>query len=174
MHEPEVGARPPFCSKGLVGMEVETLVRPAVEGAGLELVEAVFRRESGRQVLRVVVDREGGVDLDTVAAVSEKLSRRLDLEDFGKGRYALEVSTPGIERPLRTSSQFQRVLGSTVKVKTAELVDGTRVHQGLLVAADEEAIVVEVDGERRRLVLTGVTSAHTVVDWAAELKGSKA
>ncbi len=83
-------------------MEAETLVRPVIEGAGLELVEVAFRRESGRRVLRVVVDRDGGVDLDTIADLSEKVSRRLDLEGFAPGPYALEVSSPGIERTLRT------------------------------------------------------------------------
>ena len=88
-------------------MDVETLVRPVVEGAGLELYEVVFRGESGRQILRVTVDRAGGVDLDTLGTVSEKLSRRLDLEDFGRGRYELEVSTPGIERPLKAPAHFR-------------------------------------------------------------------
>ncbi len=155
-------------------MDAEPLVRPVVEGAGLELVEVSFRRESGRQVLRVVVDRESGVDLDTIAETSEKISRRLDLEGFGRGSYSLEVSSPGIERPLRKPEHFRRFVGSMVKLKTAAPVAGQRVHQGVLVGADEDAAVVEVNGEPRRIAYADMTSARTVVDWDAELKGSRA
>jgi ribosome maturation factor RimP len=154
-------------------MGAEALIRPVVEGAGFELVEVTFRRESGRQVLRVTVDREG-MDLDAISALSEKVSRRLDLEDFGRGRYELEISSPGIERPLRTPAQFRRSIGARVKVKTAEPVDGARVHSGVLVAADDETVVVDVDGVERPITLAAVASARTVVDWDAELKGSRA
>jgi ribosome maturation factor RimP len=154
-------------------MDVEALIRPVVEGAGLELEGATFRREAGRQILRVTVDRDGGVDLDTIATVSEKLSRRLDLEDFGRGRYELEVSTPGIERRLKSPGQFRRAVGATVKVTTSIDVDGATVHEGVLTDAADDSIVVVVDGAERRLPLARVSSARTVVDWAAELKGSR-
>lgn len=154
-------------------MDAETLIRPVVEGAGFELVEVGFRREAGRQILRVTVDRED-MDLDAISALSEKVSRRLDLEDFGRGRYELEVSSPGIERPLRTPEHFRRFVGTRVKVKTAEPVEGARVHAGTLVAADDSTVTVEVDGARRTIALADVASARTVVDWDAELKGSRA
>ena len=154
-------------------MDAEPLVRPVGEGAGLELVEVSYRRESGRPVLRVVVDRDGGVDLDTIAETSEKLSRRLDLEGFGRGSYHLEVSSPGIERPLKTPEHFRRFVGSNVKLKTAVLVDGQRVHQGLLLEADEQGASVEVQGTPRRIDYADLASARTVVDWDAELKGSR-
>jgi ribosome maturation factor RimP len=154
-------------------MDVEALIRPVVEGTGLELEEATFRREAGRQILRVTIDRDGGVDLDTIATVSERLSRRLDLEDFGRGRYELEVSTPGIERRLKTPGQFRRSVGTTVKVTTSVDVDGAKVHEGVLTDAADDAIVVTVDGTVRRLRLSDVRSARTVVDWVAELKGSR-
>lgn len=154
-------------------MDAETLIRPVVEGADLELVEVTFTREAGRRILRVVVDRVGGLDLDGVADVAEKISRRLDLEDFGEGRYELEVGTQGIERRLKTPAQFRLALGERVKVRTTEPVDGARVHEGVLAAADDASIVVEVDGAGRAIALGDVTSARTVVDWAAELKGSR-
>ena len=153
-------------------MEAETLVRPVVEGAGLELVDVTFRRESGRRVLRVVVDREGGVDLDTIAELSERVSRRLDLEGFEPGPYALEVSSPGIERPLRRPEEFRRRVGDRIKVRLTAPRDGSRHHGGALVSADDEAIVIAASGGELRVPYEEIASARTVADWDAELKRS--
>ncbi len=146
-------------------MDVEALVRPVVESAGLELWEVSFRGEGRRSVLRVSVEREGGVDLDTIADVSERLSRRLDLEDFGPRGYALEVSSPGLERSLRTPRHFERSVGTTVKVKTKEPVEGSKVHEGALVSADPEAIVIASEGGELRVPYAQIASARTVFEW---------
>ncbi|MFL5798552.1 MAG: ribosome maturation factor RimP [Actinomycetota bacterium] len=148
-------------------MDVEALLRPVVEAAGLELVDAAFVRERGRRILRVTVDRDsaGGIDLDTIAEVSGRISRRLDLEDVVSGSYALEVSSPGVERPLRRPRDFQRHAGEKVKVRSAEPVDGSRTHTGLLESADEEGIVVRTEAGDRRLRYEDVASARTVFEW---------
>ncbi len=122
-----------------------------IEGEGLELVDVTFGRESGRRILRVTVDREGGVDLDTISQISQKVSRRLDLEGFEPGPYALEVSTPGIERPLRRPQDFRRAVGERVQVKTE---DGVLV--GELRAAEDDAIrIAAAEGERLRVARGG-------------------
>ena len=155
-------------------MDAEALVAPVVEASGLELVEVTFRREAGRKVLRVVVDREGGVDIDTISATAEQVSRRLDLEGFAPGPYALEVSSPGIERPLRRPVDFRRRVGDRVKVRTVTPIEGARNHAGALVSADAEAIVVATDGGELRVPYAHVASARTVADWDRELKRSSA
>lgn len=152
-------------------MEAETLVRPVIEGAGLELVEVAFRRESGRRVLRVVVDRDGGVDLDTIADLSEKVSRRLDLEGF-PGPYALEVSSPGIERTLRAPAEYGRRVGDTVRLKTTTPIEGRTVLTGTLVSADDDGVTIAANDSELRVRYADIASARTVVDWDAELKGS--
>lgn len=153
-------------------MDVETLVRPVVEASGLEVWDVAFRGEGGRSVLRVSVDRDGGVDLDTIAEVSERLSRRLDLEDFGPKGYQLEVSSPGLERPLRTQRHFERSVGERVKVKTAVPVEGRNVLEGALVSADAEAIVVASEGGELRVPYADIASARTVFEWGtARSKG---
>jgi ribosome maturation factor RimP len=149
-------------------MDAEALVRPVVESAGLELWEVTFRKEAGRKVLRVTVDRDGGIDVDTISEMSERLSRRLDLEDFGRGRYQLEVSSPGLERPLRQPRHFQRSLGEQVKVKTVEPVAGSKIHVGALVSADAEAIVIATDGGELRVPYANVASARTVFEWGSD------
>jgi ribosome maturation factor RimP len=154
---------------------VGDLVRPVVEAAGLELWEVSFGREGGRRILRVTVDRaggdrragkDGGVDLDTIAATAQRLSRRLDLEGFEQDRpYELEVSSPGLERALREPRHFERSVGQQVRVKTVEPVDGGRVHEGALVSADAEAIVIASDGGELRVPYDGIASARTVFEW---------
>jgi ribosome maturation factor RimP len=152
-------------------VDAEALVRPVVEGAGFELFDVAFGGGvGGRPTLRVTVDRQGGLDLDTIAALSDKIARRLDLEGFGDGRYELEVSSPGIEHALKTLAQYTRAIGSRVKVKTDEAVDGARVHEGLLRSADADGIEVDVDGVRRPIPAAAIRSARTVADWSAELK----
>jgi ribosome maturation factor RimP len=154
--------------------EVGDLVRPVVEAAGLELWEVSFGLQGGRRILRVMVDRAGGaekengggVDLDTIAATSQRLSRRLDLEGFEQDRpYELEVSSPGLERALREPRHFERSVGQRVKVKTVEPVDGRRVHEGALVSADAEAIVIASEGGELRVPYDGIASARTVFEW---------
>jgi ribosome maturation factor RimP len=147
-------------------VDAEALVRPVIEGEGLELVDVTFGRESGRRVLRVVVDREGGVDLDTISELSQKVSRRLDLEGFEPGPYALEVSTPGIERPLRRPEDFRRAVGERVLVKTT---DG--VLEGELRAAEADSIRVASPEGEHHVTLDEVAAAKTVVDWDEELRG---
>jgi ribosome maturation factor RimP len=149
-----------------VNVDAEALVRPVIEGEGLELVDVTFGRESGRRVLRVVVDREGGVDLDTISELSQKVSRRLDLEGFEPGPYALEVSTPGIERPLRRPEDFRRAVGERVLVRTT---DG--VLEGELRAAEADSIRVASPEGEHRVTLDEVAAAKTVVDWDEELRG---
>jgi len=153
-------------------MEAETLIRPVIEGSGLELVDVAFRRESGRRVLRVVVDREGGVDVDTIAELAEKVSRRLDVEGFAPGPYALEVSSPGIERSLKLPRDFARRVGDNVKVKTTTPIEGLTNITGELVSADDDGIAVAAAGGELRVRYADIASARTVVDWDAELKRS--
>lgn len=160
---------PTFCFEEEGKVEAEALVRPVVESAGLELVEVVFGREGGRRVLRVTVDKEGGVDLDTIAVTSQKLSRRLDLEGFSSSSpYALEVSSPGVERPLRTPRDFKKKIGEKVKVKVAGVEPSTET--GLLEKADDETIVVATDGGRVRIAYADIASARTVFEWGGKKK----
>jgi ribosome maturation factor RimP len=147
-------------------VDAEALVRPVIEGEGLEVVDVTFGREAGRRILRVVVDREGGVDLDTISELSQKVSRRLDLEGFEPGPYALEVSTPGIERPLRGPEDFRRAVGERVLVRTPE-----GIVEGELRAAEADAIRVASGEGERRVAIEEVAAAKTVVDWDEELRG---
>jgi ribosome maturation factor RimP len=108
------------------------------------------------------------VDLDTISDVSERISRRLDLEGFAPGPYQLEVSSPGIERPLREPRHFARHVGERVTLKTTEPLNGSRTHRGALVAADADAVVLSTDGGELRVRYADIRSARTVFDWDTE------
>ena len=154
-----------------VATRVHEIVAPLVAGEDLELVEVRF---TGGQ-LQVVVDRAGGIDLDALSNVSGRVSRLLDEHDVVPGRYTLEVSSPGLERPLRTPAQFRRFVGSTISVKTCPHVPGERRERGLLESADDEGIVVVPSegpgaGVARSLGYDDIDRARTVFEWAAQPK----
>jgi ribosome maturation factor RimP len=146
-------------------MEVEAMVRPVVEAAGLEFVDASLLREQGRRVLRITVDREGGLDLDTIGGVSERLSRRLDFEGFDPGPYELEVSSPGIERPLREPRDYERRLGERVRVKLREPVGGARTLNGTIASAGAEEVRILTESGERSVRYDEISSARTVFEW---------
>jgi ribosome maturation factor RimP len=149
-------------------MDLESTVEPVVQTAGMELVDLTFRREGGGKILRVTIDREGGVDLEAISQVSQKISRRLDTEGFDPGPYSLEVTSPGLERPLRRPEDFANRIGEKVKVKTVAPVDGSRVHVGAVVSADDAAVVVATESGERRLPHEEIASARTVFEWGPE------
>lgn len=155
-------------------MDLEGLVRSVVEAAGLEFVEVTLHRGKGRGVLRVIVDREGGVDLDTIAETSERISRRLDLEGFEPGPYALEVSSPGIERPLREPRDFARRVGEKVKVKVSGPGESHRTLIGTLMTAGPDEIRIATDTGEHAVSHDEIESARTVFDWDSEMKRKKA
>jgi ribosome maturation factor RimP len=149
-------------------VNLEEVARSVVEAEGLELVDVEFAREGGRRILRVTVDREGGVDLDAIANASERLSRRLDAADaVPGGRYALEVSSPGVERRLRAPRDFERSVGRKVKVRTAQPIDGARTHTGTLSEVGPEGATILTEHGVVRVGYADVTSARTIFEWGS-------
>ena len=144
--------------------QVRALVAPLLEGAGFELYDV---EETGA-VLRVLVDRPGGIDLDAVAAATRLVSDALDEADALEGPTTLEVSSPGLERPLRTATHFQRALGSKISVKTTAGTAGERRFDGILVEADDDGITVEGDGGVRSVGYDEVERARTVFEWEGQ------
>ena len=141
------------------------LVEPLLTAQGLELVDLELKPK----LVRVTVDRDGGIDLDTISDVTQLVSSLLDAHDPMPSSYALEVSSPGLERPLRTPAHFRRFQGSTVSVKTRPEVEGERRIEGILTDVDDEGF--KVNG--RHLTYADVEKARTVFEWGPPPKPGK-
>jgi len=144
--------------------ELMGMLQPVISAANLELVDVEMR--SG--VLLVTVDRPGGVDLQALTDANRAVSGVLDELDPISHRYTLEVSSPGVERTLRTPAHFIKAVGETVAVKTRPQVPGERRLRGRLLAADDDGFELETDAEadgRVRLGYTDIDRARTVFEW---------
>lgn len=138
---------------------VRSLVEPVLARHGAELVELAVKR--GRtQLVRVIADREGGIDLDTCARVSQELSRMLDADDPIVGRYTLEVTSPGLDRPLRTPADFRRALGRRVRIVLAQ-----SQHEGTLEDVGDERVRVATDKGPVETPLAEIANAKIVLPW---------
>ena len=150
-------------------MDLEPVIKSVVERDGIELVEVNFGMEAGRRVLRITIERpDGGLDLDVIATQSERISRRLDLEGFEPGPYSLEVSSPGLERPLRPDrpEDFTRRLGTRVKVRVARPGERAETLTGTIGAADEHGVTISGEAGERTVSYRDIAKARTVFDWS--------
>jgi ribosome maturation factor RimP len=126
-----------------VTQRVWELAEPLALAAGLELVDVQYRPEGGRVVLRLLIDRsEGGVTLDQLTRMSRELSDLLDAHDAVPGRYQLECSSPGLNRPLLRQPHFERAVGQKIQVRTRALVGDRRNFHGTLEAVTPEGITL--------------------------------
>ena len=146
--------------------EVRDLAEAVVRRRSLQLWDVEFGGQAGNSVIRVFVHGDEGVDLDMVAAVSEEISRGLDLKDPVPGRYTLEVSTPGLERNLRTPDHFARSVGSKVVVKTTEILTGNSHRiEGTIVETGSDVVVLDANEEKVEVPYGLIKSARTVFEW---------
>ncbi|MGH9303916.1 MAG: ribosome maturation factor RimP [Acidimicrobiales bacterium] len=149
--------------------DLEQAIAPVVGTAGLELVD--LERLPGR--IRITVDRPGGIDLDAISAATTAISRVLDHSDCApKGRYELEVSSPGVERRLRLAEHFEQQLGAVIAVRTRPGAGAERRFVGHLVDVDAGGFRLEDESAveaGHRIAFEDVERAHVVFDWRGEL-----
>ena len=153
--------------------EIAALLAPTVESLGLELLGAEYLPAPGSATLRlyidVPVDAEEGrlVGIEDCEAVSREVSAQLDVEDPITGNYTLEVSSPGIDRPLFTVAQFERFIGEAAKVTLQLPQDGRRRLQGRILRVEGGNIVFELDGAEFMVAFDNIDKAKLVPDWVA-------
>jgi len=140
------------------------LLESPVTAMGYELVD-VEARMGGNGLLRLYIDQEAGIDLDDCERVSRQIGAFLDVEEAMPGSYTLEVSSPGLDRPLRTAEHFMRFVDQEAKIRLAMPVDGRRNFRGRLRGVEDENVLIEVDGVQWRLPLTDIAAAHLVPEF---------
>jgi ribosome maturation factor RimP len=156
------------------------LAEPHVVGAGLELVELESGRDPSGWVVRLYIDRPQGVEparapvsFEDCERVSRDVSAALDVADLIPHAYRLEVSSPGIDRPLRRVRDFQRFAGEKVKVRTIDAVSGRRNFSGTIRGVQGDLVEVDCDGQTYQVPVGAIARAHLVPDWDAEFRKAR-
>jgi len=138
------------------------MLRPAVEEVGKELLGIEYISAGNNSVLRLFIDHENGIDVDDCAEVSRQVGAILDVEDPISSEFNLEVSSPGLDRPLFDKAHYEAVIGETIEVKLSIPFNGRRKFKGKLIAIENDTLIVTVDGEDYDLVLGNIVKAHLV------------
>ncbi len=133
-----------------------------VEALGFELVGVEFVRAGKHSILRVYIDKEAGIDVDDCADVSHQVSAVLDVEDPITTEYNLEVSSPGMDRPLFKPAHYESIIGETVSVKLRMPIDGRRNFKGTLLSCENGVISVKVDNDTFELAVENIEKGNLV------------
>jgi len=140
----------------------EELLEDRLADMGYELVACDWRVADGRTTLQVFIDREGGVGIQDCVEVNRRIGDLLDVEDFISLAYNLQVSSPGLERPLRREEHFQRFIGEEVRVRTFEPIDGRKNYRGFIAKAGNGIVDITVDGVDLPVPLAAMERANLV------------
>ncbi|OGT30815.1 MAG: ribosome maturation factor RimP [Gammaproteobacteria bacterium RIFCSPHIGHO2_12_FULL_35_23] len=144
------------------GQQLNKILAPVVEQMGYEYIGCDFIIQGHFSLVRVYIDKEGGVGIDDCAEVSHQISGILDVEDLIKTRYNLEVSSPGLDRPLFTVTQFCKAIGQQIKIRTNMPIDGQRKFTGILSTVIDENIVLVINNEEVTIPYITITKANIV------------
>lgn len=151
--------------------DILKLVDPVVLSEGMELVELEYRREPHGWVLRLFIDQEGGIIVDDCARISQVVGDLLDIADIIGNPYHLEVSSPGLNRPLRKQEHFLKVLEDTIEVRTTTPMGNRRKFKGILMEAGHETIRIDCDGQAFDIPLALVERARLCYFESLERRG---
>lgn len=137
---------------------VRDIIKSHAEERGIEIIDIIYRREQNGMALRILADTDKGITIDECEELNNFLSIELDKGDVIQDHYTLEVSSPGLDRPLKTDRDFERVMGKNLEITTYERIDDKKVHEGCLAGMDKENVVIEAAGistviPRKRIAL---------------------
>jgi ribosome maturation factor RimP len=152
--------------------EIQQITRKVVESEGLELVDLEFKSGRSRSLLRIFIDKAGGVTLSDCENVSRQVSALLDVKDPIRNAYILEVSSPGLDRPFKTDRDYERNRNRAVRVHLNEEPGKTTQVIGILRDFDEEDLVIDVNGESRKIAREQVIRAQQEIGFSAQPKKS--
>ena len=139
--------------------ELEKIFAPTINDMGYELWGCEHLSQGKHSLLRIYIDKAEGIGIEDCQAVSHQVSALLDVEDPIPGNYSLEISSPGIPRPLFSSWQYQRYIGQAVQVKMYKPVNGKRKLSGTIVSASESSVVLNINNEHQELLYSNIVKA---------------
>ena len=143
--------------------KLEELLGPTINDMGYELWGCEYMSQGRHSLLRVYIDKPDGIGIEDCQNVSHQISALLDVEDPIPSNYSLEVSSPGIPRPLFKGLQYQRYLGQSVEVKTYKPIKNKRKLQGTIVSVSENSVVLNINGEDQELLFSNIVKAYLTV-----------
>ena len=143
----------------------EELVLPIIRENDFELVDVEYVKEGANWYLRVYADKKGGISIDDCVLISRALEKKLDEEDFISDAYILEVSSPGLGRPLKKEKDFKRSLGEKVECKLFKAVNKQKEFEGILKDYTEEEITLDIDGEDRTFQRKDIAVIRLAIDF---------
>jgi len=147
----------------MVQEELVQLLSPTVSDMGYELWGCEYLPQGKHSLLRIYIDKEEGIGIEDCEKVSKQINALLDVEDPIPGNYSLEVSSPGIPRPLFSSWQYERYLGEPVQVKTYKPVNGKRKLLGTIASVSETTLVLDIDNEHQEIFFSNIVKASLTV-----------
>ena len=141
------------------------LLLPIVESHGFELVDVEYVKEGANWYLRVYADKEGGINIDDCVLISRALEAKLDAEDFIEDAYILEVSSPGLGRPLKKEKDYLRSIGKSIDIKLYQAVEKQKEFTGILKEYSKDHIILEIDHEDMTFEMKGIANARLSLDF---------
>ncbi|MFH1640417.1 MAG: ribosome maturation factor RimP [Candidatus Omnitrophota bacterium] len=145
--------------------ELKDIIGEYLRVQGLDLVDLIYRYEGRGLFLRILTDRpQGGINLAECARLNNEISRILDEKDILQGRYILEVSSPGIDRPLKTKSDFERCMNRKARFFLSEPVNGKIELEGVIAKAEDDSVYIDIEGESVDIPLAKLAKAKQIVD----------
>ncbi len=142
--------------------QIQVLADPVALELGFEIVQVQYHREAGGAICRVLIDKPGGVTVEDCKVMSREIGDILDVEDPIPSKYRLEVSSPGLDRPLVKESDFERFAGHRISLKAAQAVDGRKKFTGILKRLAGQRVMMEVDGTEVEIALSNIKKANLV------------
>lgn len=147
----------------MINNEIVALLTPTVEDMGYVLWGCEYLSQGKHSLLRVYIDKADGIGIEDCEQVSRNISALLDVEDPLPGHYTLEVSSPGIPRPLFYSHHYQLFLGQSVQIKLIKPEEGKRKFCGEIISADDNTLILNIDNEQREFNISQIVKAHLTV-----------
>lgn len=145
--------------------KVQNLIEPIIENLGYNLYDVLYVKEGKDYYLRVVIDKDSGIDLNDCEKVNNAITDKLDEADYIKDQYFLEVSSPGVERLLRKDEHFKKQIGNKISVKLFKSIDKQKEIIGILESYNQEELVIKQENKEFNVEVKNIAIAKTVFDW---------